>query len=140
MATGSFTSPRESFARLTVEGTRAAKSTAVAQPPTATVQPEMPPSKKKALHKDKMGRGDADDPAPKRARDQTAAGSQTPSEGVAIHGGSSTGSSYPMVDSESPVPPLPHEDKDNSGPVADAVLCHRACITAMHEFKVLLKS
>uniref|UniRef100_A0ACB8FQK5 Uncharacterized protein n=1 Tax=Sphaerodactylus townsendi TaxID=933632 RepID=A0ACB8FQK5_9SAUR len=105
MATGSFTPPREDFARSATEGTRAAKN--------KTADPQ--PNAQKATSKKKGNKqaGDKIDgaPAQKRPRQNEAAGSSAPPEGAAIAGGSTAGSSYPTWDSESPASPNTEEER-----------------------------
>uniref|UniRef100_A0ACB8GAR3 Uncharacterized protein n=1 Tax=Sphaerodactylus townsendi TaxID=933632 RepID=A0ACB8GAR3_9SAUR len=103
MSTGSFTPPREGFGRSAAEGTRSnrAKTIAFTEAPAEDQR-----KKKKAASKD----GTA--PASKRPRGPAAVGSLAPSEGIAVSGGSDTGSSYPMRDSESPVLPPGQEEAE----------------------------
>uniref|UniRef100_A0ACB8FDS6 Uncharacterized protein n=1 Tax=Sphaerodactylus townsendi TaxID=933632 RepID=A0ACB8FDS6_9SAUR len=94
---------REGFGRSAAEGTRSsrAKTIAFTEAPAEDLR-----KKKKAAGKD----GTA--PASKRPRGPATVGSLAPSEGAAVSGGSDTGSSYPMRDSESPVLPPGQEEPE----------------------------
>uniref|UniRef100_A0ACB8ETP0 Uncharacterized protein n=1 Tax=Sphaerodactylus townsendi TaxID=933632 RepID=A0ACB8ETP0_9SAUR len=90
-------------APLAMEGTRLsrAKTIALTEAPAEDLH-----KKKKAAGKD----GTA--PVSKRPRGPATGGSLVPSEGAAVSGGSDTGSSYPMRDSESPVLPPGQEEPE----------------------------
>uniref|UniRef100_A0ACB8F4A5 Uncharacterized protein n=1 Tax=Sphaerodactylus townsendi TaxID=933632 RepID=A0ACB8F4A5_9SAUR len=101
MASGSFTPPRQEFARSAAEETRAKKG-GCKQAPTE-LQPEKPA---KTRRKDEAaGRVEAP-PASKKAKAKVLPGSSAPSQSAAGTGGSPTSSSYPNRELECCVTPL----------------------------------